>query len=425
MPFSREFYKKPKNWIWLILMLNFFYKSLVNYLRLPDSINYFNDLGGLVLFHSIIFTYRRKNGIGAATVQLKIILLLLVETLMGYLINMHNPLTYIWGVRILFRFMLFFVACTLYVDETMLEEFFTLIYYLMICSVILTTFQKATGYSLDSVTGFFSLGKRTTGGSAGLNIFMCIVCTYYFVSAINKKVPFYKCVVSMVSCVYMAAIGELKMFYLELIIIIICSSLFTKISIQKIIGSSAGIGVVILGMRIYDFYYGEKNSLDILSLADYAGANGKTYGAQFSLNRTTAIPYVWNNILDDLSKKLFGLGAGYADKVSSDIFSSGFLKTYGTLGFHMFGLSLELANIGIIGLSIYLAFFISVFVYTSRMQKKSAELNDYYITCKVIVVIVFVTLMYNASLITDITASFIYFIMAIPFALSNQKKVTS
>ena len=367
-------------------------------------------------------TYRSKGVSGEALFQLKIILLLLFETFIGYLLNLYNPLTYIWGVRILLRYMLFFLACTLYTDEKMLNDFFSLLFYVLILNVILTTLQRLSGYGLDSVTGIFSLGRRVRSGSSGLNIFMCIVCTYYLASAIQKKCPMYKSIISLISSVYMAAISELKMFYIELIIILVCITLFTKISFKKIVGSAFGIGIVFIGMKIYDYYYGDKDTLDFASMADYAGITGRTYGSDFSLNRLTAIPYVWKNILDDILKKLFGLGTGFADNISSSILSSGFLKQYGNLGFHLWGMSLELANIGIIGLSIYLVFFVSIFVYAFVAQKQDFNNTNYYVTCKVVVVISFISLLYNTSLIMDIAAPFMYFIMAIPFILNRSKK---
>ena len=155
MPFSSEFYKKPKNWIWLIIVFDLFYKALINYVYFPEFINYFNDLACLVLMHSIIMTYRRENKIGAASFQLGIIFVLFFVTLIGYLINLYRPLVYIWGIRILFRFMIFFLACTLYADEKMVEQFFEVLFYVLLLSVPLSTFQYLTGYTLDSRTAFF------------------------------------------------------------------------------------------------------------------------------------------------------------------------------------------------------------------------------------------------------------------------------
>lgn len=422
MIFSSEFYKKPKNWVWLILVWDLFYAVLINYLRFPQAINYFNDFACLVLLHSIIMTYRRKGGIGAASLQLKIIVFLFIETIVSYLLNLYRPLTYLWGIRIIFRFMVFFLACTIYIDQKLLKRFFSILFCTMILNVVLTTHQRLAGYTLDSVTGVFSLGKNVIGGSAGLNVFMCIVCTYYFVSAIYKKSRWYKCAVSMFACIYMAAIGELKMFYFELVIILICTSLFSKFSLRRLLASIGGIGVVLLGMNMYNYYYGYKNTLEFASMIDYAGASGKSYGSSYSLNRLTAIPYVWNNILDGNIKKIFGLGAGYADTISSELFSSGFLKKNGDLGFHLWGASLELTNLGIIGLGIYIAFFVSILVCTYSIQKSDVNNVNYYITCEVVVVLSLVMLFYNTSLIVDNSAPFLYFIMAIPFAISNHSK---
>lgn len=419
MIFDVTFYRKPKNWIWLILIFDLFYKSIINFLHLPDAIVYFNDFACLVILHALIMHYRRFSSLGKASLQLVVVSAIFCETIISYCINIYSPLTYLWGFRILFRFIVFFFGCTVYVNQKMIDSYFKMAYIILLFSVPFATIQRLLGYDLDSVSAFFSEGKNKIGGSAGINIFMCIICTYYIVCTLNKTCPMYKLLTSVLPCAYIAAIAELKIFYVELLIIIFLAVMFTDYSVKKMVGAGISFLIIVIGIQIYNFYYGDRNSLNLASMLDYAGANGRSYGTSYSLNRLTAIPYVWKNILTDIPTKLFGLGIGYADNISSSFFRSNFMNKHGDLGIHLWGMSLELTNIGLIGILLYLLFFISIFIYACRKEKQNKDYKVYCVITKIMIVLTFVTLFYNTSLILDISAPFIFFVLAIPFTLKT------
>ena len=52
------------------------------------------------------------------------------------------------------------------------------LYKILIVNLIFAILEYTMGYGLDAVTGLYSEGMHTAGGSAALNILMCIVCTH-------------------------------------------------------------------------------------------------------------------------------------------------------------------------------------------------------------------------------------------------------
>ena len=128
-----------------------------------------------------------------------------------------------------------------------------------------------------------------------------------------------------------------------------------------------------------------------------------------------------DNFLTDPFKKLFGLGLGYADNVSTDLLSSGFNKQYSMLGYHYFFSSLEITNIGIVGLSLYYVLVIFIFIYTRKTQNNMpAQYQPYFILTEVVCVLTIFLTFYNQSLILDTAAFNIYLLMSIPFVIKRQ-----
>ena len=52
---------------------------------------------------------------------------------------------------------------------------------MLLINAFFVTIQYISGYSLDSAIGLFSSGNKIAGGSAGMNVLMCIVTVYAFV----------------------------------------------------------------------------------------------------------------------------------------------------------------------------------------------------------------------------------------------------
>ncbi|WP_270496563.1 hypothetical protein [Eisenbergiella porci] len=421
MSISIRYFEKPEGWIWCIIVFNCIYKALVNFLNMPSAINYLNDLFCLLLLYAMSISVQ-KHGIRNAKIPARIFLVLLIETVLSYMFNLYSPLVYIWGLRTLFRYFVFFFACTLFVKKDTIERILDFLYKILIVNLIFAILEYTMGYGLDAVTGLYSEGMHTAGGSAALNILMCIVCTHTVIQYYEKKVSLLKMLIPILASIYMSAIGEIKVFYFEIILIFTLCSLFTRFSWKKLVGIFCGVAVLVIGLGLYGHYYGDRGTFfSIESAMMYLGADGSTYG-QAALNRTTALPYMWEHILTDPIKKIFGLGLGYADIVSFPAFSSGFAAKYSFLGYQYWFASLELTNIGLLGVVLLTIFYTNIFIYCSKRKKTDSENGGLYCLVQVVVCLTFVWFFYNQALIMDFAAFMLYWILAVPYILTNAEQ---
>lgn len=421
---QHKFYKNSVILIYFIIVFNCIYKALITFLHFPDFIVYASDFAWVFLGILLIPREKRSDYINNTNIAVLIIGLLFCETLIGYVINLYNPLIYLWGVRTFFRYFVFFMACICFLNKKNVLGILDFLYYILIVNVAFSAFEHMMGYDLDSVTGLYTEGKTIIGGSAGLNVLMCIVCTYSLLQYFHNNWSLGKAAIPLIASVYMAAVGELKGFYVELALIIIFSVILTKLTVKKVLGTIGGLFGLFWGVRIYEYFYGHMNSgfFTTQQILDYAGSNGASYG-QHALNRLTALPYMWDNFLIGTVKKIFGLGLGYADTVSFKAFSSQFQETNANLGYQFFFSSLEITNIGALGLLLYVLFLIAVFIYANRMKKNAEpDVIPCYVLTQIICLICVFLMVYNQSLIIDNAAYNIFLVLALPYALERSKK---
>ncbi len=418
---SRKFYCKPTFWISFLIIFNCIYKSFIHIIDAPESIAYVSDIAWIVLMVMLFKDERRSNIIIEGFKWIKVITaLLFIETLIGFLIHLYNPFVFLWGFRTFFRFIIFLMACIRFAKVETIKKMVRTLEIFLYVNFVACVFEYLLGYGLDSVSGLYSTGKTARGGTAGLNVLMCIVCAYAVIRYIYKEISLLKMSIPIFLCLFMAAISEMKAFYFEFILIAFWCVMLTRFTTKKILLVVTAVALVAIGFALYSRYFGHKNTIySMAAMLSYAGADGSTYG-QHLLNRTTAIPFMLNIFLTDPFKKMFGLGLGYADNVSTDFLSSGFNKQYTVLGYHYFFSSLEITNIGIVGLGLYYAVVVFIFVF-SRKEKNNipTRYQKYFVLTEVVCILVVFLTFYNQSLILDTAAYNIYLLMSIPFVIKR------
>lgn len=418
--YQKGFYNDPAWWVKLIVVFNCIYPALINFFSLPQYISYINDIACVILLLGLYAT-KRKNI--EAKKPNKLIFALFLAAIISYVINIYQPLVFLWGMRTLFRYFVLYKACVVFLKPSMVKSMVRLFIIMLFINAIVSTYEYLAGFDMDSVTGLYSTGPKVAGGSAGLNVLLCIVCSYGIINYIYREITIIKLLLLVVTSMYIAAIGELKAFFFEFILIASLGVLLSRFSLKTVVYVIIGAGLAITGFQLYMRYYGDKTTIySIDSILSYAGTDGSTYGRHY-LNRMTAAPYIWNTFLSNIPSKLFGLGVGYGDVVSFPAFSSGFNETYGRLGYQFFFVSLELVNIGLIGLLIYYSFLISVFVIASKKRNTvDKEYEKYCILSQIMCILTIFMSFYNQSLIIDVAAFNIFFILSIPFVMPKKNE---
>ena len=422
MRVSRTFYNKPVFWIWFLIIYNCVYRGAASFLSLPDAMAYLSDIAWIILGLALV---TNRAGILSDAKNVRVLLIaLFAQTLIGYCVNIYNPLVYLWGFRTFFRYIIFFLACVRFLRLKDIDGIFHFLCGMLFVNALFCAVEFAMGYGLDSVSGLYTFGRSVRGGAAGLNALMCIACIWLLIEYLFKNISLHRMVVPILLCMLMAALSEQKAFYIQFVLILLLCIFLTRFSLKKLVILIAGAALLVVGYLLYSRYYsGRIDLLSVEALMKYAGFDGSSYGSH-SLNRFTALPYVLANILTTPAQKLFGLGLGYGDNVKTELISSGFCEAHSDLGYQYFFTSLEGVNIGILGLLLFYGFLLAVFLYARKREKNSPKaLRKYFVLSQALCVMTVFFTLYNQSLILDISGFNIYFSLAIPFIAAKCQPV--
>lgn len=144
----------------------------------------------------------------------------------------YNPLLFLWGFRNSFRFFVFFFICVGLLDAWDVEkivDFFKAIFFL---NVIMITFQYfVQGYRDDFLGGFFGTGS---GCNVYVCILLCVITAIVLAEFLNSKMTLMHLLLYCVACMYIATLAELKVYFLEFIIIVGIQMFYTKPTLKTI-----------------------------------------------------------------------------------------------------------------------------------------------------------------------------------------------
>lgn len=409
-------------WITFAILFSNIYKAIVTFLHFPSAISYVLDIIWIVLLFMIIQSktkYQDNRWI------ISLVILFWIETIMSWGMNLYSPLLYMWGFRNLFRFYVFLIACVFFFQARNIYSIYKMLYILLITNAVFCTIEYfILNYTLDVVSGLFTAGANVRGGNASLNVLMCIVCTIALTLFFEKKKGVIHAAIPITLSLYMAAISEIKAFYIEFAIILIACSLLTRFSFKKLYGIGiATIGIVIAVRYYYMLFPNFENIFNLSNLLSYTGSDGSSYGSATILNRITAPPFMMENFMTNIPTKLFGIGLGNADYAAgSTLLTSSFYSKFGYLCYTWWLLPMLLIENGIIGVLFYILIFGYIFIKTTMIKKYAKEERAFLTAVQIFTILGLMLMVYNQSLRLDTAGYVFYFWMSIPFIIQRDIK---
>ena len=227
--------------------------------------------------------------------------------LLTQLINLVSPIPAVLAFRKTFRFYLFFLVCAVLLTQKSIDKILNMLIKVQVLNFILTLVQYfAMGLSQDNLGGIFGIEK---GANAYSNIFLCMICTYMIVNYLEKKVKLAPMVLTVVSALFIAALAELKIFFIEIIVIVIMGILLSNPSARTVktiafIAVGFAAAITLLG-SLFPEHLAVLLSLALLS--QYTTES--IYGYEISrLNAFSEINEIF--FKDNVSRNLFGYGFG-------------------------------------------------------------------------------------------------------------------
>ncbi|WP_394916332.1 hypothetical protein [uncultured Robinsoniella sp.] len=402
---------KIKDLIYLQIVFNCFAKFLITDLGFPNFINYFSDVITIALVICTIKNKREhKKSLGKNIPIIIAGLIFLVGTI-SYLINFSSPLLYLWGLRNMFRFFVFFYCCVLYLKKVDGYRIFSLLEKIFIINFFVCLYEYfVRNMTYDYLGGIF--GNGIEGGNGPLDALLIIVCIYVILEFTNKrkKLPEVMSIITM--ALLIAAIAEMKFFFFQLIIAIVVIIVLLKHNVKMFVVCVGAILIGTIALNVYSVLYPSQSEfLNLDFIIDYSAE--RTYGGSTDINRLTALPIIQEQIFkNELEKGLVGLGIGNGETSAYSFLNSTTYKMYGNyIKYTWFSHSFTFVEYGYIGLILYFLFFLIIAIDSYRFQT-----NDMMGQACLICTLLFVLfIVYNQILRTESMGYTMFAIMSIPY----------
>lgn len=348
----------PKKLIYAEIIYNCFIKFCITDLHLPGALNYVSDMILVALVASVLYENAMNVKIDSKPLAISFVLLLLgtVSALMSY---SGSLALYVWSLRNTFRLFVFFYCCCEVLTEEDIRKLFDILLCFFYANIVLCVFEYfVRGMEYDFLGGLY--GNGIEGGNGPLNALMIIAVTYLIVGYINKEKPLLQLLFGVSGALFIATVGELKIFYFELIVLVFLVCVFITKNLRMLVFFTAAIVIGVVGMSFYIKLYPERAGfLSFAFVKQYSQV--ESYGVNSNINRLNAISTIWRDYFGgDLKKVLFGLGMGNGEMSSQHAaLTSSFYAANGeALRYDWFSHAFIFVEFGIVGLVLYISFFV-------------------------------------------------------------------
>lgn len=418
VPFMLVIAQRPKLIVFLIVAYACIVKALVSSFGMPGILNY--GLDALLLYAIMLalasrkaptarITGRRGNGAYFC------ILILLILVAVSALHHPQSAVLQIWALRFFFRLFAFFFVCVRLLDKRDLwrfEKFFIVILFtnVVYCSYQFFFLRYMSG---DEISGVFG---SEAGGNGALNTFNIAITTYYLFGYVYARKDLLPTVAVLTACSYIAAISELKVYYIELLVVIGIILILRKPSPKVVVLTVMTLaGTVFSIVRLGKIY---PNFADFFTVDQIAAYATESYSGQDMLGRLTAFGQLDALFMKSPMDAVLGLGIGAGQY--SQYFASPLYQAYGeTLRWTWFSGASLFLELGYLGLIFYVGFFVSITKFSWSKDRRRRPEGWVFEFSGTMGIMTLFQMVYNASLTVEPSCYLVGFLVAIPYILEK------
>ncbi|WMJ85815.1 hypothetical protein [Anaerocolumna sp. MB42-C2] len=404
---------KQTEWLIVYIMFITIFASMINsFIAGVHALYYTIDIANTLLFLNILYCKKYKELFkGSSKIVAIWICFFIGYAIFISIVKIDNVGLFLWAIRNNFRYYIFFFSCILWLKGNF--KFFN---NLIIANFVAVLFEYLIlGKRQDWIGGIFGF----IGGdvNAPLNIFLIVITTYSVIYYLNKRESFKTFILKTASSFLIAAIAELKIFYIEFAIILLFAVLITDFTIKKIIIVLAFVLGAVVSLRMLYIVMPELDPefFSISHMYLYATSH-KGYTGSGDMNRFNFLSQC-NEILKTKSNMITGLGLGNCEVATNIGWYSKFFSTYSYTHYNWLSSTFMYLELGWIGIIMYFGLFILFFIKIIQLgQNKNNLLNSQ--ICAILALMTIVLLFYNSSMRGDY-AYLMFYALAIPFKKSN------
>lgn len=395
-------------------LLNF----LQDFLHVPGIIKYTIDIAWVAVFFCMIFV-REQLVYKKVMPVLAFLIAYVLYVSVVYLFQYQSVYYFLWGIRNNMRYYIAFLAFVCFFDKDDIKLCLKFIDVLFAAHVVVSLFQFfVLGYKWDYLGGIFGVQLGCNGNSM---ILLIVVCVKSLLMYMHGKELLVTSLIKCSAALVIAAMAELKFFFVLFLFILIAAALITKFSWKKILLIAGVTLAVFLAGNIFTAIWGEDAALNVDRIIELVTST--SYSSTKDLGRFTAVSTISDTILSDIPQKLFGLGLGNCDTSSFSICNTSFYQSHSYLNYNWFSSAFTFIETGYVGLVLSITFFVVVCICAIWLKRKDSS-NKLYSDVSIIMCMICIALLfYNSSLRTDI-AYIIYFMLALPFVSTSSESVS-
>lgn len=345
----------------LPLIIAISYLSALGFL--PSSLSYSVDIINLVLF--VFALPKMPSAFSNAKNVIWAIMLFCLVCLLSAAINFVEPQYVIWEAICLWRIFIYACLVMVYWEWDDFEQLLNLFVKLQVVNVAFILIEYfILGCSQDTLGGMFGIDA---GCNAGLNVYMCAIVAWSLRCYAAERGDAVTLAMVLISCLVIAAIAEIKLFYIEFIVIVLIQIILnrpTKRTLGILIGAVAAIG---LGCWVFSVVFPAQ--FEILTDFDrlLSEADNSNIETGYGISRINAFGQISTQFFNnDLFYEMFGFGFGSASMSSIAFFSSPFSFIYGYLHYYFLQSAMLFLQMGYIGVAMYILPFAAMAIYVIR-----------------------------------------------------------
>lgn len=401
----------PNYIIMLELFLTCFVYFLIDVIRIPSIFKYSCDILNIILLFYIFLklkSYPQKMSKNKVTI-LAIIGSFVLLSFIFWIPSGGGFLLFLWGSRNTFRFLIFFIACILFLDEIFMDKILGKINSLIIINFLLCLFQFfILGYSGDNIGGSFG---TASGCNAPLNVLLVIVTAFNASKYLTKEKNIFQVIFYIGLCAIIAGMAELKVYIFEVVFIISLVSIFSKGLIKKIaiviiaiIFSLSSIKLIEIFIPAWEGFFTIENMYKMISSTEGYTSTG-------DLNRLTSIT-ILNKMFFSSQINWVGFGLGNCEYSDNFLFlNSEFYKLYGYLHYGWFSIAKIYLELGWFGILCSVSIWVYTLICALKIFKKEYFYKTFIATMSIICIFFFFynnTMNLDASYLIYVCLSFTY-----------------
>lgn len=399
--------------LYIVLYFSLFYRFLCDYLGVPSAARFLIDFILIFLLFVAIVNKKKINSVQKKIIQFLCVFFL--YSFITYLLNYQSSIYLLYGFFFQYRYYLFFVLCIIFFNEKDVEHCLKgidVLFYLNTIFVFIQYFEY--GLFGDYLGGIFGYEQ---GCNAYLNSFLVVVLVIEGFNYLNKHGKLSSIILKLFISLSIAAIAELKIFFIEFIILMLFAIFFTGFSWKKVLISVLAVVGLISGYAVFSGMYsyaGDFLNIDTWIKLSTSSGYSSGYSGTGEVNRLTFISVINDRILTTPFQRMLGLGLGNCSFSGSAIFNTPFYKLYSSLRYEWFTSSHLYLEQGYIGIFLFLGFFVNVIYWAQRLKKNLKERNIVCYYAQTISIIAFILFIYNNSLTSE-SGFLLYFMVSLPF----------